>query len=71
MELGFGRGEFRVLIDFVYGLDEKIDRTQGTAIGSTPPPKAHEKPILWTAHHPESPELLTASGDGTVRVWGT
>lgn len=49
---------------------KELDCIQATTIGSTPPPKAHEKPILWTAHHPEGSELLTASGDGTVRVWG-
>lgn len=48
----------------------ELNRIQATTIGSMPPPKAHEKPILWTVHHPEGSELLTASGDGTVRVWG-
>jgi len=47
------------------------DLVEATTIGPIPPPKAHEKPILWTANHPEDSELLTASGDGTIRVWGT
>jgi len=46
------------------------DLVEATAIGSTPPARAHEKPILWTAHHTDDSELLTASGDGTVNVWG-
>lgn len=68
MELGFGRGVFRVFVHDPSG--KKLNCIQATTIGSTPPPKAHEKPILWTAYHPEGSELLTASGDGTIRVWG-
>ncbi|KPV73791.1 uncharacterized protein RHOBADRAFT_38400 [Rhodotorula graminis WP1] len=32
--------------------------------------QAHDKPILWTAHHPKEQQLVTASSDGTVKVWG-
>lgn len=32
--------------------------------------KAHDKPILWTAHHPKEQQLITASSDGAVKVWG-
>ncbi|KAF8270257.1 nuclear mRNA splicing protein [Lactarius quietus] len=35
-----------------------------------PPPKIHHKVITWTEHHPaEAGELITASADGTVKVW--
>ena len=35
-----------------------------------PPPKAHEKLITWTEHHPtDAGEMITASADGTVKVW--
>lgn len=35
-----------------------------------PPPRAHEKVITWTEHHPtDANEMLTASADGTVKVW--
>jgi len=35
-----------------------------------PPPKVHHKVITWTEHHPtEAGELMTASADGTVKVW--
>ena len=36
----------------------------------TPPPKVHDKIITWTEHHPtEAGEMVTASADGTVKVW--
>ncbi|BGP42078.1 hypothetical protein JCM10450v2_006164 [Rhodotorula kratochvilovae] len=40
--------------------------------GPLPAPsfKAHAKPILWTAHHPKEQQLVTASSDGTVKIWG-
>ncbi|BGP18499.1 hypothetical protein JCM10213_001185 [Rhodosporidiobolus nylandii] len=34
------------------------------------PFKAHEKAILWTSHNPKQQQLVTASSDGTVKVWG-
>jgi mitogen-activated protein kinase organizer 1 len=35
-----------------------------------PPPKVHEKVITWTEHHPtDASEMVTASADGTVKVW--
>ena len=61
---------FRIWLASSMVFMKELDCIQATTIGSTPPPKAHEKPILWTAYHPEGSELLTASGDGTVRVWG-
>jgi mitogen-activated protein kinase organizer 1 len=43
---------------------------QAKLMQPNPPPKVHEKVITWTEHHPtESGEMLTASADGTVKVW--
>jgi len=37
-----------------------------------PPPKVHHKVITWTEHHPtDSEEMITASADGTVKIWRT
>ncbi|GJN92506.1 hypothetical protein Rhopal_005536-T1 [Rhodotorula paludigena] len=44
------------------------DLESGAPIGS--PFKAHEKAILWTAHHPKEQHLVTAGADGSVKVWG-
>jgi len=38
-------------------------------LAPAPPPKVHEKVCLWTEHHPTEKELVTASADGTVKVW--
>lgn len=43
-------------------------RMQGSLIGK--PFKAHERAILWTTHHPKERQLITASSDGKVKVWG-
>jgi mitogen-activated protein kinase organizer 1 len=42
---------------------------QGKPFQPNPPPKAHDKVITWTEHHPTDAEMITASGDGTVKVW--
>lgn len=43
---------------------------QATPLGSQPPPKVHEKVITWVEHHPTSSgDMLTASADGTVKIW--
>ncbi|GAA6062533.1 hypothetical protein JCM10212_004299 [Sporobolomyces blumeae] len=44
------------------------DVERGTAIGK--PFKAHERAILWTSHHPKERQMVTASSDGTVKIWG-
>lgn len=41
---------------------------QGEKLGQV---RAHDRAILWTAHHPKKQQMLTASSDGTVKVWGT
>jgi WD40 repeat protein len=40
---------------------------QGEKLGEV---TAHDRAILWTAHHPKEQQMLTASSDGTVKVWG-
>ena len=36
----------------------------------SPPPRVRDKVITWVEHHPsEDGEMITASADGTVRVW--
>ena len=46
------------------------DGAQAKLMQPNPPPKVHEKVITWTEHHPtESGEMVTASADGTVKVW--
>ena len=43
---------------------------QAAPLQPNPPPKVHHKVITWTEHHPaEAGELVTASADGTVKVW--
>lgn len=32
--------------------------------------RAHDRAILWTTHHPKEQQLITASSDGTVKIWG-
>lgn len=45
--------------------------TQAKPLQPNPPPKVHHKVVTWTEHHPtEAGELITASADGTVKVWG-
>ncbi|GAA6014981.1 hypothetical protein JCM10207_008692 [Rhodosporidiobolus poonsookiae] len=44
------------------------DLETGATLGK--PFKAHEKAVLWTAHHPKEQQMVTASSDGTVKVWG-
>ena len=43
---------------------------QATVLQPNPPPKVHQKVITWVEHHPvEAGEVVTASADGTVKVW--
>lgn len=37
--------------------------------GDAEPEKGHDRVILWTEHHPNQAEMVTASADGTVKVW--
>ncbi|KAI6032814.1 WD40-repeat-containing domain protein [Pisolithus orientalis] len=46
------------------------DLVDATILQPNPPPKVHDKVITWTEHHPTQPdEMVTASADGTVKVW--
>ena len=50
-------------------LDTASD-VQGKPLQPNPPPKVHDKVITWVDHHPiEAGEMITASADGTVKVW--
>ncbi|KAJ7346759.1 nuclear mRNA splicing protein [Mycena albidolilacea] len=66
----FGHGEATVVCG-----DEKAtvwawDLLDAKPLQPNPPPKVHNKVITWTEHHPiEKGEMLTASADGTVKVW--
>jgi mitogen-activated protein kinase organizer 1 len=43
---------------------------QGAPMEPNPPPRVHDKVITWTEHHPtDKDEMVTASADGTVKVW--
>jgi WD40 repeat protein len=42
---------------------------QAKPLKPNPPSKVHHKVVTWTEHHPEARELITASADGTVKVW--
>ncbi|GAA6046211.1 hypothetical protein NBRC10513_002204 [Rhodotorula toruloides] len=63
-----GRKEETVVCGDEEGKVWTWDLEAGTPLGK--PFKAHEKAILWTAHHPKEQQLVTASSDGTVKVWG-
>lgn len=47
------------------------DLVNATALPPAPPQRVHEKAILWTERHPDNKELLTASADGTIVLWGS
>ncbi|KAJ9095014.1 hypothetical protein QFC21_005807 [Naganishia friedmannii] len=69
-QVAFGYGE-----DLVLAGDEEGRLWSWRVIDSTPltsdPPKIHGKVITWVEHHPlHGDEMLTASADGTVKVWG-
>ena len=43
---------------------------QANVLLPNPPPQVHQKLITWTEHHPtDASEMITASADGTVKVW--
>jgi len=66
----FGHNEASVLCGDEDGLVWAWDLLDANVLPPHPPPKVHNSVILWTEHHPaEDGELITASGDGTVKVW--
>ncbi|KAF8322286.1 nuclear mRNA splicing protein [Clavulina sp. PMI_390] len=66
----FGHGEATVVAGDENGQVWCWDLVTGNAVAPNPPPKAHNKVITWTEHHPtQQDEMITASADGTVKVW--
>ncbi|EIN11574.1 nuclear mRNA splicing protein [Punctularia strigosozonata HHB-11173 SS5] len=66
----FGHGEASVLCGDESGAVWAWDLVDSSVLPPNPPAKVHDKVILWTEHHPtEAGELITASADGTVKVW--
>lgn len=50
--------------------DMLILSIQAKPLQPSPPPKVHDKVILWVEHHPIDPgEMISASADGIVKVW--
>ncbi|KII92845.1 hypothetical protein PLICRDRAFT_103445 [Plicaturopsis crispa FD-325 SS-3] len=66
----FGHGEATVVCGDENGQVWAWDLLDAKPLQPNPPPKAHSKVITWTEHHPtDAGEMITASGDGTVKVW--
>jgi len=67
----FGHGEASVVAGDENGAIWAWDLLDAKPLQPNPPPKVHHKVVTWTEHHPtEAGELITASADGTVKVWG-
>jgi len=66
----FGHGEASVVAGDENGAIWAWDLLDAKPLNPNPPPKVHHKVVTWTEHHPtEAGELITASADGTVKVW--
>ncbi|KAF8586681.1 nuclear mRNA splicing protein [Ramaria rubella] len=66
----FGHAEASVISGDEQGCVWAWDLVDATSLPPTPPPRIHEKIVTWVEHHPsESGEMLTASSDGTAKVW--
>ncbi|KAF8161219.1 WD40-repeat-containing domain protein [Crassisporium funariophilum] len=66
----FGHAEASVICGDEMGQVWAWDLLDAKIMQPNPPPKAHAKIITWTEHHPSEPgEMITASADGTVKVW--
>jgi len=65
----FGNGEATVVCGDENGAIWAWDLLDAKALPPNPPPKAHQKVITWTEHHPTGHEFITSSADGTVKVW--
>lgn len=68
MGLGSGQCQFSSLVLMRQVII--LTYVKATPFDPNPPPKVHEKAILWTEHHPDVNELLTASADGSIILWG-
>ncbi|GJJ06216.1 hypothetical protein Clacol_000406 [Clathrus columnatus] len=68
----FGHAEASVISGDEDGRIWAWDLVEGSPLAPNPPPKVHDKLITWIEHHPkEGNEMVTASSDGTVKVWKT
>jgi len=66
----FGHGEASVVAGDENGAIWAWDLLDAKPLQPNPPPKVHHKVVTWIEHHPtEAGELITASADGTVKVW--
>ncbi|KIM40222.1 hypothetical protein M413DRAFT_446388 [Hebeloma cylindrosporum] len=66
----FGHAEATVICGDEQGQVWAWDLVDAKIMQPNPPPKIHDKIITWTEHHPtEAGEMITASADGTVKVW--
>ncbi|KAH9917886.1 nuclear mRNA splicing protein [Epithele typhae] len=66
----FGHGEATVICGDEGGAVWAWDLVDASPLQPNPPPQVHKKVITWVEHHPvEVGELVTASADGTVKVW--
>ncbi|THH08143.1 hypothetical protein EW145_g2900 [Phellinidium pouzarii] len=66
----FGHAEASVICGDENGQVWAWDLLDATPLLPNPPPKIHDKVITWVEHHPTDPnEMITASADGTVKVW--
>ncbi|KAL5507067.1 hypothetical protein ACEPAH_6523 [Sanghuangporus vaninii] len=66
----FGHAEASVICGDENGQVWNWDLLDAKPLPPNPPPKVHDKVITWVEHHPIDPgEMVTGSGDGTVKVW--
>jgi len=66
----FGASEASVICGDENGAVWAWDLLDAAPLQPKPPPRVHEKAITWVEHHPVSAnEMVTASADGTVKVW--
>ncbi|KAL4248663.1 WD repeat domain-containing protein MORG1 [Abortiporus biennis] len=66
----FGHGEASIMCGDEKGMLWAWDLLDASVLSPNPPPVIHDKVITWVEHHPtEDGELITASADGTVKVW--
>ncbi|EJT98009.1 nuclear mRNA splicing protein [Dacryopinax primogenitus] len=66
----FGHQEASVICGDEDGRIWAWDLLDSKPLGENPPRKVHNKVITWVEQHPvRAGELVSASGDGTVKVW--
>jgi len=66
----FGHNEASVITGDEKGQVWAWDLMDAKPLAPNPPPTVHEKVITWVEQHPTAAdEFITASADGTVKVW--